>query len=304
VAERALFRVTVRHQARGVRNKQVATGLARSSPREDLVTRDELGLTPSAISKRVARGTLTRRHPGVYSYGRGALSTEAAWMAAILACGPGAALGHLSVAELFGLSRWPASRPHVIVPRRHRPVDGITVHQCLGLDPADVTEFRGLPTTTVARMLLDISATHTEHQVAYVINQAAFRRRFDFDATLQARARANGHPGAGVLAQALALYLAGSAGTRSELEDRFLSLVGHFPEPLVNMEHLGYEIDFRWPEQRLVVEVDGRHTRPRDARNDPARDRVLRAAGYSVERFTAPELPRAAWRLAPYFAAL
>jgi hypothetical protein len=265
------------------------------------VTRDELGLSRNGISKRVARGTLTQRHPGVYSYGRGDLSTEAAWMAAILACGRGAALAHLSVAELFHLSRWPASEPHVIVPRRHRPIEGITIHQCLALDPADVTELRGLPITTVARMLLDLSATHTEYQVTYLINQAVFRRCFDFDATLQTRARANGHPGTGVLARALALYLAGSAGTRSALEDRFLALVAHLPQPLVNMEHLGYEIDFRWPEQRLVVEVDGRHVRPLDARNDPARDRVLRAAGYAVERFTGPELPSAPQRLDRYF---
>ena len=33
-------------------------------------------------------------------------------------------------------------------------------------------------------MLLDLSATHTEYQVTYVINRAAFRHRFDLDATL------------------------------------------------------------------------------------------------------------------------
>jgi len=104
-----------------------------------------------------------------------------------------------------------------------------------------------------------------------------------------------------VLARAIDLYLAGSAGTRSDLEDRFLELVRGFPSPLVNMEYLGYEVDFRWPERKLVVEVDGNHTRPRDKRSDAARDRVLRAAGYTVVRFTAPELPVAPARLAPYF---
>ena len=178
------------------------------------------------------------------------------------------------------------------MPRRHRPVEGITIHHCLGLDPRDVTVFRGIPTTTVARMLVDLSATHTEYQVAYVINRAAWRHRFDLEATLRARARANGHPGTGVLARAIELYLAGSAGTRSDLEDRFLELVADFPEPLVNMEHLGYELDFHWPDRKLVVEVDGNHTRPNDKRNDAARDRVLRDAGYTVLRFTAPGAPK------------
>ncbi len=94
------------------------------------MTRDELGLTSSSISKRIARGALTRRYPGVYSYGRGELSPEARWMAAVLACGEGAALGHLSSVALFDCSRWPIEEPHVLVPRRHRPIYGIVVHQC------------------------------------------------------------------------------------------------------------------------------------------------------------------------------
>ncbi|HYI19820.1 MAG TPA: DUF559 domain-containing protein, partial [Solirubrobacteraceae bacterium] len=118
---------------------------------------------------------------------------------------------------------------------------------------------------------------------------------------LRARARAQGHPGTGVLARAIDLYLAGSAGTRSDLEDRFLELVRGFPVPLVNMEFLGYEVDFRWPERKLVVEVDGNHTRPNDKRNDAGRDRVLRNAGYTVLRFTGLELPSVPARLVPYF---
>jgi hypothetical protein len=249
----------------------------------------------------VARGALTRRYPGVYSYGRGELSPKAAWMAAVLACGDGAALAHLSVTELLRLSRWPTEDPHVIVPRRHKAVAGITIHQCLALDRRDLTVIHGIPCTTVARMLLDLSATHTEYQVAYVINRAVFHRCFDLGATLRARARANGHPGSGVLMRAIALYEAGSAGTRSALEDRFLELVAGFPVPLVNMEHLGYEVDFHWPQQRLVIEVDGNHTRPNDKRNDAGRDRTLRDAGYSVIRFTERELPSAPRRLAALF---
>jgi hypothetical protein len=278
--------------------KRNRPGDVRTSPRFDLVTRDELGLSRNGISRRVARGALTRRYPGVYSYGRGELSPRTRWMAAVLACGEGAALAHLSLAELLRLSRWPTEDPHVIVPRRHRPVEGIVLHHCRDLDPRDLTVIQGIPCTTVARMLLDLSATHTEYQVAFVINQAVFRRCFNLAATL--RARVNGHPGSGTLTRAIALYEAGSAGTKSALEDEFLARIAGFPVPLVNMEHLGYEVDFRWPEQQLVVEVDGNHTRVKDKRNDAGRDRVLRAAGYTVLRFTGPELPGAPHRLAPY----
>jgi hypothetical protein len=297
-----LFRASSPLEDPGVMNKRKRHANVRASPRFDLVTRDELGLSRAGLSGRVARGALTRRYPGVYSYGRGELSTEVRWMAAVLACGPDAALGHLSSVALFDCSRWPIGEPHVVVPRRHRPIEGITIHHCLGLDRADVTVFKGIPTTTVARMLVDLSASHTEYQVAYVINCAAWRHRFDLDATLRARARAKGHAGTGVLARAIELYLAGSAGTRSDLEDRFLELVRGFPVPLVNMEFLGYEVDFCWPDHRLAVEVDGNHTRPNDKRNDAGRDRVLRNAGYTVLRFTGLELPSVPAQLVPFFA--
>ena len=58
----------------------------------------------------------------------------------------------------------------------------------------------------------------------------------------------------------------------------------------MNMELLGYEVDFHWPSWRLVVEVDGNHSRPRDLHNDPARDRVLEAAGWTVVRFTGAQV--------------
>ena len=55
----------------------------------------------------------------------------------------------------------------------------------------------------------------------------------------------------------------------------------------MNTKLHGFEVDFKWPEHRLVVEVDGpHHQRARVKRDDAARDRILRAAGYRVLRFT------------------
>ena len=100
--------------------------------------------------------------------------------------------------------------------------------------------------------------------------------------------RANGHRGVGVLKRALALDAAGSAGTRSRYEDAFLAIAE--PEPLVNMHLLGHEVDFHWPKWRLVGEVDGNHTRPRDSRADGGRDEMLRGAGWTVVRFSGAEV--------------
>ncbi len=262
-----------------------------ASPRHGLATTRSLlaaGVSYDAIRGRVRRGQLVRRYPGVYSFGHGELSPEGRAMAAVLACGVGAALAHLPAAVLLDVSRWRVQVPHVLVPRRHRPVEGIVIHHCLGLDSRDVTIVRGIPVTTVARMLVDLGAVLTPHQLCWVINEAAFRSKFSLEATRRSMERANGHRGIGVLKRALELYSAASAGTRSSYEDTFLAIAE--PEPLVNMQLLGYEVDFHWPEWRLVVEVDGNHTRPRDIRADGGRDERLRAAGWTVVRLTGAEV--------------
>jgi hypothetical protein len=260
--------------------------------RYGLTTSAELGLSPSAVSKRVARGALHRRYPGVYSFGPGELSPEAEAMAAVLAVGDGV-LGHRSAAKLLRISRFRASVTHVLVTRRHVSVEGIVIHHCRALDPRDVTVFRGIPVTTVPRTCIDLADDHTVWQVTNVMHEAAFRKRLDIAAIRRTLARSNGRRGVTVVERAIELHLAGSAGTKSTLEDTFLALVTDLPEPLVNMELEGLEVDCQWPERRLVVEVDGPgHLRSAVKREDARRDRLLAEAGYTVLRVTDVELKR------------
>ncbi len=87
----------------------------------------------------------------------------------------------------------------------------------------------------------------------------------------------------------------GSAGVKSRLERAFRALVksAGFPEPPVNTKAEGIEVDFHWPDRRIVVEVDGpNHRRKRTKREDALRDRILTAAGYAWLRVTEEELER------------
>ena len=104
--------------------------------------------------------------------------------------------------------------------------------------PRDVTTHKSIPVTTIARMLVDLTDELTAHQLANVIHEATFRRRFSLTATNDAIARANGRHNLDVLHKALALNAAGSAGTKSRNEDRFLYLLqlAGIPEPRVNTE--------------------------------------------------------------------
>jgi very-short-patch-repair endonuclease len=77
-------------------------------------------------------------------------------------------------------------------------------------------------------------------------------------------------------------------------EDAFLQRVA--VEPLVNVGLLGFEVDFHWPDRRLVIEVDGGH-HALQAAIDDGRDDVLRDAGWTVLRFSDREVYEQSRRL-------
>jgi hypothetical protein len=264
--------------------------LARVAQRQHgLVTVAQLramGLTDGAITKRVNRDVLHRRYRGVYALGHASLSREGEWLAAVLAAGDGAALSHGSAAELHAISRFRNPRTAVVT-RRKRRIEGVRVYTTRHLHARDLTTYERIPVTSVPRTLVDLSDVLTPHQLANVIHEAAFKGRFSELATRDAMARANGRHKLRVLERALALHRDGSAGTRSGGEDAFLALPATIPEPRVNTELCGFEVDFHWPGLKLAVEIDGPgHGRPRTRREDVAKAAALAAAGYALLRFT------------------
>jgi very-short-patch-repair endonuclease len=82
----------------------------------------------------------------------------------------------------------------------------------------------------------------------------------------------------------------GAPPIRSEFERDFLSLIERagLPKPLVNARLDGLEVDFYWPQHRLVVELDSRgyHASPRTFETDRLRDARLMRAGIRVLRIT------------------
>jgi very-short-patch-repair endonuclease len=100
----------------------------------------------------------------------------------------------------------------------------------------------------------------------------------------------------------LAVHRPGSTRTRSELEEMFISLCHDhgFPRPEVNVHIEGYECDFVWREQRLIVETDGAaaHSGERRRVRDLERDAELAAAGWRVIRITYERLLREPQRVA------
>jgi hypothetical protein len=261
----------------------------------DLLTHEQLlafGLSRSAIARRVARGTLHRRFHGVYSLGSAPLSQEARWHAAVLACGDGSGLSHVSCAQIRRVTRSRERLIHVVSPRR-RTVPGVRVHHCRTLDPREITSYRGVPVTTFPRMLIDLADVQHSDELANVIHEGAFHGMFSELATRDAMEIAKGRHNLHVLEAALRLHAAGSAGSKSGYERAYRRLIGGLPQPLPNTQVCGWEVDCHWPEHRLVVEIDGPgHARPRSRIKDRRVNRELRAAGYRVLRFTDEDIDR------------
>ena len=142
-----------------------------------MVTRSELllvGVTDDEIRWRLRTGGLIRVHRGVYRVGHRAPSTEATYLAAVLAAGEGALLSGRAAAHLLDLVKGTPPPPEVIA-RTQRRIEGVTTHRSRSLDARDATTVRGIPVTTVPRTLVDFAAELSVDALARACHEAGVR---------------------------------------------------------------------------------------------------------------------------------
>jgi hypothetical protein len=250
----------------------------------------DLGLSRAGIKWRVDNGTLHRKYRGVYAYGHPRLSQKGQWLAAVFAAGAGAGLASLSAGVFWKVSRFRETAIHVVTPLQRRPQPGFKQQWSKSLLPRDILIRDGIPVTTIERMLIDMTDHLTAEQLANVIHEAAYLKLFNLRALRETMARTRKRR-MNILERAIELHRSGSAGTRSNLEDRFLMLVrgAKVGEPVINTGHHGVEVDFRWGE--LCVEVDGgHHERARTKTEDRVKQAILEANGCTVVRFSQHEI--------------
>jgi predicted transcriptional regulator of viral defense system len=137
-----------------------------------------LGLGREAIEVRLRAGRLHRLHRGVYAVGHQASSRQARWMAAVLACGPGASLSHRSAAALWEI-REPMGRAiEVTTPAKSRSRESIHRHFAI-LPPDEVTTYRGIPVTTVPRTIFDLATSSSVDVVEHALRQSEYLQLHD-----------------------------------------------------------------------------------------------------------------------------
>ena len=153
-----IYDVGRRKSARPLPEAAISALFARQYAVASVEQLNDLGLGPRATQHRVATGRLYRIHQGVYALTRSSLLTrEGRWLAAVLACGPGAVLSHRSAAALSQLRPIGSANVDVTAPkRRGRSRPGINAHTG-SLHPDDVTIIRAIPCTTIARTAVDLA---------------------------------------------------------------------------------------------------------------------------------------------------
>jgi hypothetical protein len=240
----------------------------------------EMGFDEAAIRRRVASGRLHRLYRGVYAVGHTVIPVHGRYLAAVLACGEGAALSHRSAADLWGIRPSAAARIDVSVPRTSgvRRTERITVHR--PRRPYEATMRHGIRVTTPGQTLADLAMGLPRRALEKAVEMADVRR-------LHVEVPPD-HPGAQRVAEAAGRAL--PVTTDSPLEDAFLALCDTYgiARPLVQPTVEGYRVDFCWPELRLIVETDGyeHHGTSAAFQRDRAKDARLTARGWRVLRFT------------------
>lgn len=267
----------------------------------------DCGVHPSGIDRRIRAGRLHPVLPQVFAVGHRALPSGGSAWAAVLWRGPASVLSHHTAAWIHGLHPVEPQVVHVTSPAgRTASRTGWVTHRSRRLDEIDVRTVRGLRVTRPARTLLDIAELASGAEVDRAIAEARVRRLVTADELRDVVARHPGRRGGRVITT----LLEGErepAITRSEAERRLLHVVRRagLPFPRTNVRVVGYEVDAFWPDQRVVVEVDGYafHRGRRAFEQDRRKAATLETNGYRVLRVSWRQITESAESVAALLAA-
>ncbi len=267
-----------------------------------LVTRNQLrsiGMSPGAIGHWASTGRLHRVHLGVFAVGHRALSDRARLLAAVMACGSGAALSHIHAALLWDLlPPWrevELTPTHVTVPRGsgrgRRP--GIVIHRA-ALPATELRALDRIPICSAARTVLDCAEASSARDFERLVDQAITGDRVT---RLELDAMASAHRtrrGAAAIRRLLDAAERFDSVTDSELEEEFIRVVrgAGLPIPALGQRLAGMKVDAMWRAERVVAELDGYRWHRTRFRQDADRQREarVRQLGWIPLRYSATQV--------------
>jgi very-short-patch-repair endonuclease len=252
------------------------------------ITREQLldlGLESRAVTRMAGSGRLIRVHHGVYAVGHPRPEAIAVTSAALLACGPDAAVSHQSAAALWNIiPRYP--RIPEITTTTDRRREGIKIHRNPSLEARDVRRHQNLRITSPARTIFDLTPRLTDKQLIRAFNEARLQAKLKPEHLKALVQRQPASPRVERISDLL--DLASEEPTRSVLEDEFLTFIRNYglPVPETNAQVGGYLVDALFEEAKVIVELDGRRFHIDNFEQDRERDAALAELGYVTIRIT------------------
>jgi very-short-patch-repair endonuclease len=212
---------------------------------------------------------------------------------------PRAVAAFTTAGHLWGLRNMGSPTIHIIIPGDAHPEPRYgTRHHCYHVDEEDIIERGdGIRVTAPSRTVFDLAAVVTDRQLESVIEQLLDRRMTTIASLVATgvRLRQRGRTGSARFGRVLESRPATREPVGSHLELRFEHAIldRGLPRPLRQQpitlaDGRQIRVDFYWPVQRLVVEVDHHtwHVGRTAANTDKRRDRLLAVHGLRSLRVT------------------
>lgn len=266
-----------------------------------LITRKqalEHGATDDTLTALVRAGLLLRIRTGVYASGGAPTTWEQVAAAACLAGGPDVLASHRTAARLWGLVDGSGRVEVTVDGERRVRLPGVTVHQSILLVDGDRASCVGIPTTSLARTIIDVSGTQSAATVGRWVDARIRGGDLDLEALRATTARMAG-PGRRrlrVVRRILAQRLPGYDPGDSELEVRAMRVLARSGLPTPVQQHPVVlpdgsliRLDLAYPRVMVAIELDGWafHGDRTSFERDRLRANQLTLLGWRLLRFTA-----------------
>lgn len=253
------------------------------------------GLLRSEIGYLARRSAWEPIRRGMYAERGGGASVRIG--SALLATGSRGVASHGSAAALRGLDllRDPDATQTVLTvrpgQRGHRDLDGIRVHRA-GLPPWHVSEVNGLPVTTVARTLVDLTRALSLRDGVVAMDAALHSGRVRLEQLEEVLADCRGWPWIRRAASAVKLT---DPAAESALESlsRIFFCAHDIPAPRTQFvvrsgQRFIARTDFWWEKPRVAGEADGlgKYAALADLHAEKLRQERIEALGIRVVRWT------------------
>ena len=254
-------------------------------------------VTPNQLRHLLATRRLEPVRRGVYRAAGAPENWHQQLLAACLAC-PRAVASFTAAAALWMLQGHvePDALELTVPDARRVRLDGVMVHESKVWSSSDVTQKHGIPVTSVARTLCDLTAVSEPRAVELALDDALRRKLVTLAdvrrvaTALDTQGRRRGTVVRALLADRQPGFDPG--GSPQEVRLAKLLVGAGLPAPVAQhtfpIAGRRYRVDLAYPDQGVVIEYDGWdfHTGHGVFHGDRARGNELELLGLTVLRFT------------------